>query len=605
MTDKTESRQKYRGILSQIRLPMLLSMLICMAMIIVLGSWLIIRLGTTEIIEQIDSQSRMAALRVSEYKARTALFDYWLEHRDDLDPVYDEVTLDEMERQFKAMHPEFVILRNVTDEEFLSLNEDDRRLYARLAHGRLSLVFDEIKETFQPQWLFCFVMDEDMMYVLVTGAAHGEKRISQGGELFDIGVSARIDMTDYPELDNLVRNYDRSPEQFDFRAPYCYDIDDNLKSVGLWVPIVSEDNKLKAVVGASMTNVELYESGIAFAFLLAVAVALAFLLMEFQVVRLIKKRIVSPITAEEATIRSYMDTKDVTRTVEALNRIASANEIEALAVSFSQMVEEIDRYVDVIRDITAEKERIGAELNVARQIQANMLPVALNGYEGVRDFEITAYMRPAKEVAGDFYDYFVIDDDHIGMTIADVSGKGVPAALFMTVCKTMIKSAAKEESSPASIISKLNRRFCENNPDMMFVTVWFGIYNVSTHEICCVNAGHEYPALYKAGTGSYELLVDEHDLLLGYDPEASYTEHTIRLEAGDKLYLYTDGVPEATRSDDTLYGTDRMLAALNLSVSKTGSETFDALCEDIENFAGGAEQYDDITMLIFEYRGDA
>lgn len=602
MSNKKETHKKYKGILKQIRLPMAISMLICMIMIICLGSWLVINMGTTEIIEQVDSQARMGGLRISEYKARAALCEYWLEHSDDLEPVYDEATLDEMEREFKSKHPEFVILRDVTDEDFRSLDADCQRLYARLAHGRISLVFDEIKGSFSPQWLFCFVMDGEDMHILVTGTSAGEKRISQGGDVFDLGVVAQVNLDDYPELNRLVTTYDEL--QGDIGAYCCYDIDEELKSIGVWVPVASEENKLTAVVGASMTNKDLYAGGIFFSTVLAVVIALSFIIMEFRVVSLLKKRIVKPISAEEATIRSYMKTKDAAQTVNRLSEIRTANEIESLAEGFSLMVEEIDRYVDEIRDITVEKERIGAELNVARQIQSNMLPMSLVGYEGVRDFEITADMRPAKEVAGDFYDYFVIDDDHIGLTIADVSGKGVPAALFMAVCKTLIKSASKENGSPADIIGKVNSRLCENNPDMMFVTVWFGIYTISAHEICCVNAGHEYPALYRASAGRYELIIEDHDLMLGFDPEASFTERTFRLEPGDKLYVYTDGVPEATRRDDALYGTDRMIAALDLSVSGTGREIFDALCADIESFTEGAEQYDDITMLLFEYRGD-
>ena len=603
MSKSERKQKKYKGILKQIRLPMILSMLVCMVIIMLLGSSLIINLGTTEMIEKVDSQARMGGLRISEYKARAALKDYWLEHADDLDPVYDEAALDEMERQFKEKHPEFIILREVTDDDFRNLDEDCQRLYARLVHGRISHIFDEIKGTFGPQWLFYFVMDGKDMHVLVTGASNGEKRISQGGDLFDLGLVVPVDLSDYPELNKLVTYYDENP---DIIGPVCcYDIDSKLKSIGVWVPVVTDDNKLVAVVGASMTNRDLYSSGLFLSTVLAVIVALSVLAMEIQTIRIIRRKVVGPITAEEATVRSYMDTKDAAKTVSALSKITSANEIESLAESFSQMVEEVDRYVGEIRNITAEKERIGAELNVARQIQANMLPVSLTGYNGVRDFEITAYMGPAKEVAGDFYDYFVIDDDHIGLTIADVSGKGVPAALFMAVCKTLIKSMAKEEESPAEIISKVNRRLCENNPDMMFVTVWFGIYNVSTHEIHCVNAGHEYPAIYRASSGQYELVIEEHDLMLGFDSEASYTERTITLNPGDKIYVYTDGVPEATRVDDTLYGTDRMIDALNHHISENGHEIFESLCADIEKFTEGAEQYDDITMLLFEYRCDS
>jgi sigma-B regulation protein RsbU (phosphoserine phosphatase) len=280
-------------------------------------------------------------------------------------------------------------------------------------------------------------------------------------------------------------------------------------------------------------------------------------------------------------------------------KLRRKDEIKVLADSMSEMEESLSEYMHDLTDLTSKQERIEAELNVAENIQTGLLPKELEGYEGRGDFSISSYMKPAREVGGDFYDYFVIDDDHIGLVIADVSGKGVPAALFMAISKTIIKNAALEYPSPATIMETANRGLCLNNPETMFVTVWFGIYTISTHTVTYVNAGHEYPAVYRAETGAYELIEEEHDTVLGFVPDVEFHEHTITLNPGDRLFQYTDGVPEANGADEILFGTDRMLECLNsTSASDPGDAVFEALCSRIEEFTGGTEQYDDMTMLM-------
>ena len=316
----------------------------------------------------------------------------------------------------------------------------------------------------------------------------------------------------------------------------------------------------------------------------------------------IKKNMIEPILQLNDTANGMINgfiNSDIVRV-----DIHTNDEIEMLAHSLEKMDTDLRAYISENTRITAEKERIGAELDVATKIQANMLPSIFPPFPERNEFNLYAIMNPAKEVGGDFYDFFLIDNDHVALVMADVSGKGVPAALFMAVCKTLIKSAAKDDESPASIVSKVNERLCENNPDMMFVTVWVGIYTISSHEICYVNAGHEDPAIYRAATGHYELILEEHDMVLGFSAEAGFREHTITMSPGDRLFVYTDGVPEATSADDELFGTSRMLMSLDSSVSGSGRDTFEALREDIAAFTNGAEQFDDITMLSFEYRGD-
>ena len=281
--------------------------------------------------------------------------------------------------------------------------------------------------------------------------------------------------------------------------------------------------------------------------------------------------------------------------------VNTGDELEELAHSFQYMVSELNEYIQNLSRVTAEKERIGAELDVARHIQASMLPCIFPAFPERHEFDIYASMTPAKEVGGDFYDFFLVDDDHLALVMADVSGKGVPAALFMMISKTLLKSAAQSGLSPKAVLEKVNDQLCENNEAEMFVTVWLGILEISTGKMKCANAGHEYPAIMHKG-GSFELFKDRHGFVLAGMEGARYREYELELDAGDRLVVYTDGVPEATNASNTLYGTDRMLRALNAAEGGSCRQLLEALHRDVDEFAGGADQFDDITMLCIEMK---
>lgn len=281
--------------------------------------------------------------------------------------------------------------------------------------------------------------------------------------------------------------------------------------------------------------------------------------------------------------------------------VNTGDELEELAHSFQYMVSELNEYIQNLSRVTAEKERIGAELDVARHIQASMLPCIFPAFPERHEFDIYASMTPAKEVGGDFYDFFLVDDYHLALVMADVSGKGVPAALFMMISKTLLKSAAQGGLSPKAVLEKVNDQLCENNEAEMFVTVWLGILEISTGKMKCANAGHEYPAIMRNG-GSFELFKDKHGFVLAGMEGARYREYELELDAGDRLVVYTDGVPEATNASNTLYGTDRMLRALNAAEGGSCRQLLEALHRDVDEFAGGADQFDDITMLCIEMK---
>ncbi len=278
------------------------------------------------------------------------------------------------------------------------------------------------------------------------------------------------------------------------------------------------------------------------------------------------------------------------------------DEIEILAEAFDDLNKKTRKYIDDITQITAEKERVTTELQMANQIQNSMLPHIFPAYPSRHEFDVYASMDPAKEVGGDFYDFFLIDDDHLCMVMADVSGKGVPAALFMMVSKIILQSCAMLGKSAAEILKKTNEAICSNNQQQMFVTVWLGILEISTGKVTAANAGHEYPAVMR--NGKFTLLKDKHGFVIGGFEESRYKEYEIDLRPGDKLFLYTDGVPEATDSQNRMFGVDRMIDALNEDPDASPDQILLNVRRKVDEFASGAEQFDDLTMMCMKYNGN-
>lgn len=272
------------------------------------------------------------------------------------------------------------------------------------------------------------------------------------------------------------------------------------------------------------------------------------------------------------------------------------DEIEVLAKSFAKLSERTRYYIGQITRITAEKERIGAELELATRIQADMLPNIFPPFPERNDIDIYASMTPAKEVGGDFYDFFLLDDDHLGLVIADVSGKGVPAALFMMMSKILINNFVMMGSSPAKVLEQTNNLIRKNNDEEMFVTVWLGVLEISTGKVTAANAGHEYPMLKKAD-GKFELFKDKHGFVVGGIDGIKYKEYEFTIEKGGALFLYTDGAAEATNAEEMLFGTDRMLDALNTDPQADAKTLIFNMKKSVDEFVGEAPQFDDITML--------
>lgn len=297
-------------------------------------------------------------------------------------------------------------------------------------------------------------------------------------------------------------------------------------------------------------------------------------------------------------------TKNITETGVFENQrisLKTGDEIEQLGNSFNYMLEKLENYIANLSRVTAEKERIGAELDIAKNIQASMLPCIFPAFPERREFDIYATMDPAKEVGGDFYDFFMVDERHLAIVMADVSGKGVPAALFMVIGKTLINDHTVPGKDLGEVFAEVNNMLCESNSEGLFITAFEGVLDLATGEFNFVNAGHEMPFILKAG-GEFESYKIRPGFVLAGMENMKYRAGSITLGAGDKIFQYTDGVTEATNSENKLYGMDRLKAALNSVKNAAPAEILGAVKADIDKFVSGAPQFDDITMLCLEYK---
>ena len=273
-------------------------------------------------------------------------------------------------------------------------------------------------------------------------------------------------------------------------------------------------------------------------------------------------------------------------------------------VEFDELSDDINSTVNTLKKYISEAEaRIDAELAFAKAIQHSALPSVFPPYPNRKEFDINATMHTAKEVGGDFYDFYFIDENTLAFLVADVSGKGIPAAMFMMTSKTLLKSCAESGMSVEEVFTHANEKLCEGNDAGMFVTAWMGLLNTKTGKITFANAGHN-PPLVKHADGSFSYLKTRPGFVLAGMEGIRYRKNEYQLEKGDVIYLYTDGVTEATNTANELYGEERLLEALNKNSDSNARTICDAVKADVDLFVGKAPQFDDITMLCLIYHGE-
>lgn len=294
---------------------------------------------------------------------------------------------------------------------------------------------------------------------------------------------------------------------------------------------------------------------------------------------------------------------EISSSISALT-VRSHDELGLLCDALKQMEHNLLGYIENLKSVTAERERIGAELDVATHIQKSMLPCIFPAFPERKEFDIYATMDPAKEVGGDFYDFFMVDEHHLAIVMADVSGKGVPAALFMVIGKTLIKDHTVPGKDLGEVFKEVNRLLCESNSEGLFITAFEGVLDLVTGEFRFVNAGHEMPFLYRAG-GEFQPEKVRPGFVLAGMEQMRYRAGSIMLGVGDKVFQYTDGVTEATNGGNELYGMERLKSVLNANREKSPAEILPQVKQDIDDFVGAAPQFDDITMLCLEYKQKA
>ena len=372
------------------------------------------------------------------------------------------------------------------------------------------------------------------------------------------------------------------------------------------VPITDDSGALTSFMLVDISAQDIIVGMGSFSLQLTLVIIFITILLAYFQTKTIEKKLVAPINRiAEASQQYVKDRQSGIDNKQHFNNIDvhTKDELENLSQAMKDMELELAEYEADLTKVIAEKERIGTELSLATAIQAAMLPHIFPPFPERSEFDIYAKMEPAREVGGDFYDFFLIDSDHLCLVIADVSGKGIPAALFMMISKTILQSVAMLGHSPSGILQKTNEALCSNNQVEMFVTAWVGIVEISTGRLVAANAGHEYPVI-RHENGSFELFKDKHGLVIGGMADTVYTEYELSLKPGDKIFLYTDGITEASDTDGRMFGTDRLIDALNQAPSCSAKEIIENVRSSVDVFVKEAEQFDDLTMLCFEYNGN-
>lgn len=530
---------------------------------------------------------------VTEYPAHEWLVRYWYDNSEALEIEYDAVFDAQNEtaekcRLFLQRHPDLE-LKYLTAEQCETLSAEDQRLYAEIVYSWLITRVNQIKQSYHISFLFCVISEEpfDKQFFLFSGADPGAKRGNDYEDVYPLGNRVSVLESQTEAMRAAIRNSSHLAYAGSYVDYYSYLA--SIEEHSVLIALTYDLSSLRATIN-TQTRV-----GAALAILNQLVLsAICLLLILLFVVRPLKK--------VQHNIRLYTEIKDSKVVTAGLASVRSRNEIGQLAKDTSEMIREIDAHMLQIQAITAEKEHISTELTLATRIQAAMLPSKFPPFPDRHEFDIYACMDPAKAVGGDFYDFFLIDEDHLGLVIADVSGKGVPAALFMMVSKILLKNYAMTGLTPAQTLEAVNRQICANNPEEMFVTVWFGVLEISSGKLTASNAGHEYPVL-KNPEGDFAFVKDKHGLVIGGMEGVKYKEYELTLTPGAKLFVYTDGVPEATNAQNEMFGADRLLAALNRDPGASPEQLLKNVRGAVNGFVKEAEQFDDLTMLCIAYQG--
>jgi len=366
-------------------------------------------------------------------------------------------------------------------------------------------------------------------------------------------------------------------------------------------PIFDSNGEPVALVGLDLATSDIRSNITAFVIAIIIIILAGSLIAGRLYYSFLSKQVVSPIRHLNDVAKNITTNleNDTTPQID----IHTQDELEELSGSYLKMYNDIKGYIAENAVISAEKGRIDGELEVAAQIQLDMLPRNNPAFPEHKEFDLYATMTAAREVGGDFYDYFFADETHLVLVIADVVGKGIPASIFMAKAMTSIRTRAMLGGTPSEILADVNYQMCERNEANLFFTAWIAIIDTSTWKGLVANAGHENPMVKRNGY-MFEESVYQHSMPVGSFEGISFKQHEFELHPGDSIFVYTDGVAEATNKDDELFGTERLKETLNSEQDSSPEKIIENVMNGIKNFVKDAEQFDDITMMCIRYNGE-
>ena len=567
-----------------------ISMLICGLVLFVLFR----NRAMKNVNEKLEKMAGAVSYDIFKYASNEWLLEYWRNN-------YDKMTMPPEDYneflEWRASLAEFMRLNAeaVQTKEAEAMTEEEQKQFAELCYYKISVELGGKPQMLGLDRVTVFFPEEEnkeafLFYLMTTPDAE------EWGNRYILGTRMPFDPALHPEMEKMLReNYVISDvetyrsERDGKEYASCYF---KISFEGKLYGVVSVTTSLEQVLKDVWADVFRFEGWIALVILIAIIVDL--LNIYFGTIR--------PTLALQREIRSYTQTWDSKTLSEKLAENRPSNELGQLADDLVLMGKEIDLYLTRIQKVTAEKERISAELDVASKIQTGVLPKPFSDPADEAGCVVYASMTPAKEVGGDLYDFYYVDKDHLALIIGDVSDKGIPAALFMVTVKALIKSAIKRGGmSPKEVLSAVSDQMSEGNEECMFVTVWLGILELSTGKMICSNAGHEFPVIYRKNE-AFSYFRDTHGIPVATMEGAEYEDYELVFRPGDTLFIYSDGLPEAQNTAGEQFGEERLLEVLNEDPGDEPKELIERMTKQVAQFVGDKDPFDDLTMLCVKLR---
>ena len=494
-----------------------------------------------------------------------------------------------------SVDPEFIteLIEIANDEEY-------REIYKTASYEHQEPIIDYLKDKgvydkYTDLFNLIGKISEDMtveyLYIQTINGSNATYIVEPSGEYYSLG-----NVTAVPDQYNGIDANEHIEPKVSYDKEFGW-----LSSGG--EPLYDEAGNAIAVVCVDISMSEIMKRRISFTFIMLVILVLSIVFVYYVYSNLLNFYVVNPIKKLTDYLVDFGNNENGydKDSIDDIG-IKSGDEIEEMYSKVRLMQEQIIDYMDNLENMTAERERIGAEMEIATAIQKGMLEDMTSDVVSRPEYDLYASMTPAREVGGDFYDFFMPDKDHVAILVADVSDKGVGAAFFMAIAKTLIKSYASAAFSPSEVLAKADKQISAKNDAGMFVTVWFAVINLNTGHVRYCNAGHDYPIIKKDSKG-YELVKSIHGPPVAFIPGMEFPEVEFTLKKGDSIFLYTDGLNEAKRSDGERFGIDRMIEVLNQHQEDDNSNIIWYMREAVDKFVGDEPQFDDMTMLGFTFKG--